>query len=152
MGKTTTKVWRETVDRLRQKAGITQIGLSAQMGYSSTWYNKKFEPGYAELRGAELILMCKNLNCTEEELKAIPVSGQAQTPADDGGSLLEEVQALTAIVASGINTAMKDRATGSKQDELYDMIRGGFKLLHKDLEALLQLWKGEGSDKKGTDA
>lgn len=137
------KVWRETAEMLRQKAGLTQMALSGEMGFTSTWFAKKFETGRGALSGAEVVLMCKILNCTEKELTAIPGRELEEMEKPAEGDLLSEVQAIAADMSTGFGKLLVDRATAQKQDELYEMIRNGFKQIHKDLESLLEVWKGE---------
>lgn len=137
------RVWRETAEMLRQKTGLTGVALSGEMGFSSPWYAKKFATGYGELNGAEFVLMCKILKCTEKELTAIPGKELEEPEKPAEGDLLSEVQAIAADMSTGFGKLLADRATAQKQDELYEMIRNGFKQIHKDLESLLEVWKGE---------
>lgn len=137
------RVWRETAEMLRQKAGLTQIAISGEMGFNTTWYAKKFATGSGDLNGAEFVLMCKILKCTEKELTAIPGKKPEEPEKPAEGDLLSEVQAIAADMSTGLGKLLSDRATAQKQDELYGMVRNGFKQIHKDLESLLAVWKGE---------
>lgn len=112
------RVWRETAEMLRQKAGLTQVAISGEMGFTSTWYAKKFATGSGDLNGAEFVLMCKILKCTEKELTAIPGKKPEEQEKPAEGDLLSEVQAIAADMSTGLGKLLADRATAQKQDEL----------------------------------
>lgn len=155
MGRTTLpkkRIYRETVEGIIKKNGISKGDFCEAMGHTSGWFATTLTKGYYDISIAGLRLWALALGCTEEELTALPVSPEGQKAASispNGNNLddvLSEIQALTAEVATGFKTAEKDRPTETKQDELYDLVRSVAKMLHNDLVNILEAVKGKSHD------
>ena len=146
------RIYRETVEEIIKKNGISKGEFCEAMGHTSGWFATTLSKGYYDVSIAGLRLWALSLGCTEEELTALPVSPEGQKTASishNGNNLddvLSEIQALTAEVAMGFKAAEKDRPTETKQDELYDLVRSVAKMLHNDMINILEAVKGESHD------
>lgn len=147
------RVYRETVEEIIKKNGISKGDFCEAMGHTKAWFSTTLTKGYYDISIAGLRLWALALGCTEEELTALPVSPEGQKAASispNGNNLddvLSEIQALTAEVAMGFKTAEKDRPTETKQDELYDLVRSVAKMIHNDMVNILEAVKGESHDR-----
>lgn len=146
------RIYRETVEEIIKKNGISKGEFCEAMGHTSGWFATTLAKGYYDISIAGLRLWALSLGCTEDELTALPVSPEGQKAASispNGTNLddvLSEIQALTAEVAMGFKAAEKDRPTETKQDELYDLVRSVAKMLHNDMVNILEAVKGEPHD------
>ncbi len=149
---TKTKVWFGTIEQLIEKAGVSRAKLSEELGFSQSWYYKKFNGhGYGEFNKLETMAICSALHCTTEELTALPVAKETNKPKAEGAStagtglddLISEIQCVQAEIANGIAEAKKDKATATKQDDLYELIRNVGRMLHSDIMTLAAAVKGD---------
>lgn len=146
------RIYRETVEEIIKKNGISKGDFCEAMGHSKSWFATTLTKGYYDISVAGLRLWALALGCTEDELTALPVSPEGQKAASispNGNNLddvLVELQNITAEMGMGMKALQKDRPTETKQDELYDLVRSVAKMLHNDLVNILEAVKGEGKE------
>jgi len=111
------KVYKSVFSRIVEKAGATQETVSVAAGYSKSWIGGRFMRGgqeYGVFRKSELESICKTLDCTIEELTAVPA---------------EKVEE---------NKEQKEVLDDAKLEKLHEMIKQGFQMVHSDIMALLE--------------
>ena len=145
------RVYLEVFEEAKDKAGMTWRNIDQRFGKSDGWCKHKFDKGFAMMSEKDIMLFALLLNTTEDELTKLPVSPEGrkkqESTAQMDGEVVDAINDLTAVITSGLMTITKrDYVTAKQMNELHDMIRNGFKMLHTDMTRLIEkmdeYWKG----------